>query len=68
METFAVAELVDVQLNDLGPVIQMYQFIGDMNGERVPGLEPILNHINENLLNKTDPAVNVHSYYITKNI
>ena len=38
----AVAELVDVQLNDLGPVVQMYQFIGDINDERVPGLEPIL--------------------------
>ena len=61
----AVAELVDVQLNDLGPVIQMYQFIGDINDEGVPGLESILNYINENL-NKTDPAVNGHSYYITK--
>ena len=62
----AVAELADAQLNDLGPVIQMYQFIGDINDERVPGLESILNYINENLFNKTDPAVNEHSYYITK--
>ena len=62
----AVAELIDVQLNDLGPVIQMYQFIGDINDERVPGLEPILNYINENFFNKTDPAVNEHIYYINK--
>ena len=39
----AIAELVDVQLNDLGPVIQMYQFIGDINDERATGLQPILN-------------------------
>ena len=44
----AVAELVDVQLNDLGPVIQMYQLIVYINDERVPGLESILNYINEN--------------------
>ena len=44
----AVAGLVDVQLNDLGPVVQMYQFIGGINDERVPGLEPILNYINGN--------------------
>ena len=62
----AVAELVDVQLNDLGPVIQMYQFIGDINDKRAPGLEPISNYINENFFNKTDPAVNGHSYYINK--
>ena len=44
----AIAELVDVQLNDLGTVIQMCQFIGDINDKRVPGLESILNYINEN--------------------
>ena len=45
----AVAELIDVRLNDLGPVVQMYQFIGDIKDERVPGLESILNYINENV-------------------
>ena len=45
----AVAELVDVQLSDLGPVTQMYHFTGYINDERAPGLEPILNYINENL-------------------
>ena len=39
----AVAELVDI--NEFGPVIQMYQFIGDINDKRVPGLESILNYI-----------------------
>ena len=48
----AVAELVDVQLNEFGPVTQMYQFIGDINDKRVPGLESILNYIDENFLIK----------------
>ena len=42
------------------------QFIGDINDERVPGLESILNYINENFFNKTDPAVNEHIYYINE--
>ena len=50
--SIAVAELVDAQLNDLGPAVQMYQFIGDINDERVPGLESILNYNNENLFIK----------------
>ena len=62
----AVAELVDVQLTELGPVIQLYQFIWDINDKRVPGLESILNYIDENFFNKADPAVNEHSYYINK--
>jgi len=62
----AVAELVDVQLNELGPITQMYQFIGGINDNRVPGLESILNYIDENFFNKADPAVNEHNYYITK--
>ena len=32
----------------------------------VPGLESIVNCINENFFNKTDPAVNEHIYYINK--
>ena len=47
-----IAELVDVQLDDLGPVIQMYQSIVDINDERFPGLESILNYINETCLIK----------------
>ena len=49
----AIAELVDVQINELGNnVIQLYQFVGDINDKRVPGLESILNYINENFLVK----------------
>ena len=33
----AIAELVDVQLNEFGPVIQMYQFIEPTHDKRVPG-------------------------------
>ena len=62
----AVAGLVDVQLNGLGPMVQMYQFIGDINGERIPGLESILNYISKNFFNKTGPAVNEHIYYINE--
>ena len=61
----AVAELVDVQLNEF-TVTQMYQFIGEINDNRVPGLESILNYIDENFFNKTDPAVNNYHYYISK--
>ena len=62
----AIAELVDVQLNDLGNVIQKCQSIVDINDKRAPGSEPILNYINENFFSKAEPAVNGHSYYITK--
>ena len=60
----AIAELVDVQINGLGNIIQMYQFIGDIHDERVPGLESIINYINDNLFSKADPAVNEHYYNI----
>ena len=63
----AIAELVDVQINEIcNNVIQLYQFVGEINDKRIPGLESILNCINESCLNKADPAVNGHSYYITK--
>ena len=63
----AIAELAGVQINELGNnVIQLYQFVGDMHDKRVPGLESILQYINENCFSKADPAVNGHSYYITK--
>ena len=63
----AIAELVDVQINEIGNnVIQMYQFVGAINDKRVPGLESILNCTNKNFFSKADPAVNGHSYYITK--
>ena len=49
----AVAELVDVQINELGNgVIQLYQFVRDINDKRVPGLESVLNYINGNFLVK----------------
>ena len=47
----AVAELIDVQINEIGNnVVQMYQFVGDINDERVPGLESVLNYTNDNFL------------------
>ena len=47
-------------------VITMYQFIGDINDEKVCGLESLLNYMNENFFTKGDPAINEHHYYITK--
>ena len=65
----AIAELVDVQIHELGNnVIQLYQFVGDINDKRVPGLESILYYISENFFRKADPAVNEHSYYIKKHL
>ena len=43
----SIAEPIDVRINELGNnIIQMYQFIGIINDETVPGLESILNHMN----------------------
>ena len=62
----AVAELIDVQTDETGNnVTQMYQLIGAINDERVPGPASSLNYINDNLYSKADPAINEHSYYIT---
>ena len=50
-----------------GNVIQMYQFIGDINDTKVAGLESILNYINDNFFGKADPAVNEHYYNTNEN-
>ena len=49
-------------------IIQMYQFIGDINDTKVAGLESLLNYMNENFFSKDEPAVNEHRYHIIKNI
>ena len=36
----------------------MYQFVGDINGNRVPGLESILNYIDNNFYTTDDSAIN----------
>ena len=38
-----------------------------MKDERFPGLEHILNYVNENYVSKDEPAINEHHYHITKN-
>ena len=46
----SVAEPHDVGIDEAGHnIITMYQFIGDINGTEVGGLEPLLNYMNENL-------------------
>ena len=46
----SIAEPYDVQIDEIGNVIQMYQFIGDTNDTKVAGSESILNYINDNFL------------------
>ena len=46
--------------------ITMYQFIGDINDEKVAGLEPLLNYLGGNFFTKGGPAINEHHYHITK--
>ena len=61
----SIAEPYDVQIGD--NIIQMYQFIGDINDTKVAGLESLLHYMNENSVSKGAPAVNEHDYHITKN-
>ena len=62
----SIGEHHDVPIDENGNVIQMYQFIGDINDTKVAGLASILNYINDNFFSKADPAVNEHYYNITK--
>ena len=48
----SVAEPYDLPIDENGNVVQMYQFLGDINDTKVAGLESILNYINDNLLVK----------------
>ena len=42
----SISEPTDVQIYELGnAIIQMYQFVGDINDEKVSGLEPINNYM-----------------------
>ena len=63
----STAEPYDVIIDELGNnVITMYQFIGDINDDKIGGLESLLNYMNENFFSKDDPAINEHHYHITK--
>ena len=62
----STAEPYDVPIDELGNTIQMYQFTGDIDDTKIPGLGSILNYLNENFYSKTDPAVNENYYNITK--
>ena len=64
----SIAEPYDVHIDAMGDnIIQMYQFMGDVNDTKVAVLESLLNYMNENFFSKNGPAVNEHHYYITKN-
>ena len=63
----SIAEPIDVQIDELGNnTIHMYQLIGNINYEKVGGLEPLLNCMNENFFSKDDPAINEHQRHLTK--
>ena len=63
----SVAEPIEVQIDETGnKFITMYQFNGDINDSKVPGLESVLNYMNENFFSKDDPAINEHHYHITR--
>ena len=64
----SIAGPIDVQMDELGNnTTQMYHFIGIINDEKVGGLEPLLNYMNEHFFSKDDPALNEHDYHIIKN-
>ena len=49
----SIAERIDVLIDELGyNIIHMYQLKGIIYDGKVPGLECILNYMNENLLAK----------------
>ena len=61
-----IAEPIGIQINKIGSdIIQMHQSMGIVNGGKVPGLESILNYMNENLFSKDDPATIENHYHIT---
>ena len=63
----SIALPYDVIIGELSNnVITMYQFVGDINDEKVAGLEPLLNYMSENFFTNDDPAINEHHYHITK--
>ena len=65
--SISIAEPIDVQIDELGNnMITMYQLIGIINDDKVPGLGSILNYMNEHLFSKDDQAINEHHYHITK--
>ena len=43
----SIAEPYDVPIDENGNVIQMYQFLGDINDTEVAGLESVLKYIND---------------------
>ena len=47
-------------------MFQMYQVMGIINDERVPGLENLLIYMNGNFFCKDDPAINKHHFHITQ--
>ena len=49
--SISIPEPIDVQIDELGNnITTMYQLIGIINDERIPGLESMLNYMNGNFV------------------
>ena len=65
--SISIAEPIDAQIDELGnKIVQMYQFICIVSGEKVLGLDSIWKYMHESFFSKGDPAINEHHYHITK--
>ena len=65
----SIAELVGIQIDELGnDVMPVYEFVNDINDNKVIGLESISNYINDIFFAKHKGAVNQHNYNTTKKI
>ena len=63
----SIALPYSVVIDELGSNgITMCQFIGDINGTKIGGSEPLLNYMNGSFSNNDDPATNEYHYRITK--
>ena len=63
----SIAEPVEIQIDGLGnTVTTMYQFVGGINVNTVPGSESTLNYINDDFYTKYGSAINQHKYNFTK--
>ena len=63
-----MAKPVEIQIDELGNnVTAIYEFVGDMDDNKAPGLERIFNYISDNFFARNEGAGNQHIHNTTKN-
>lgn len=68
-DNISIAELVEIRIDEAGTnVSTMYQFVGGIHDNRGPGLEGILNCINDIFYTAYDSAINQHNCNISKKL